>query len=158
MKKLFFTAVALLLTVLSVNAQVKIESPHPDLDIKITRCAYASGTVVVDMVITNFGNDDEIKVEDYSISMYDDEGNSYNKNNSKILFGFPNIGLKSGNHPYGFSGVFPQDIPLKFRIQFGSISANASKFSLVKIGLKSNGVLALRNEKPLVIRNLEWEK
>ena len=49
------------------------------MDIKITRCAYASETVVVDMVITNFGAEEGMFDNgSYSreyITAYDDEGN-----------------------------------------------------------------------------------
>ncbi len=154
MKKLFLAVVAVLVTAFSANAQVKIQSPHPDLDIKITRCAYASGTVVIDMVITNFGIEEQVYTSRSQVVMYDDEGNSYSDQNSKIEFGFPNKGL-SWNGTF----IFPQDIPLKFRIQMGSISANASKFALMKFGIKSEkGAMGLTYDKPLQFRNLEWVK
>ncbi len=154
MKKFLLAAVAVLVTAFSANAQVKIESPHPDLNIKITRCAYASGTVVIDMVVTNSGVEDTIEILASQLAMYDDEGNSYSRDNSKIEFGFPNKGLSNGGN-----FTFPQDIPLKFRIQMGSISADASKFSLMKVGLRSKkGAMSLSFDKPLIFRNLEWEK
>ncbi len=158
MKKLLLATIALFVIALSANAQVKIESPHPDLSVKITRCAYASGTVVIDMVITNYGMDEDLLFQSglihaRYISMYDDEGNSYNSDNSDMYFGFPNkgLGLSAG-------GVFPQDVPLKFRFQFSNISPNASKFTLVKIGISSRGAMGLSVDRPLVIRNLEWLK
>ncbi len=153
MKKLFLAAVAVMMTAFSVNAQVRIQSPHPDLDFKITRCANANGTVIVDVVITNFGMDEDIRLEEWWIKMYDDEGNSYDNNNSKIRFGFPN---KEMVWRGGFT--FPQDIPLKFRFQFGDISSRASTLSLIKIGMSSNGAMSLSEDKPLLIRNLEWAK
>ncbi len=160
MKKLFLTAIAVVLAVFSANAQVKIESPHPDLDIKITRCAYASGTVVVDMVITNFGAEEQITIGNahYSdhphIEAYDDEGNFYAKWVSDIKVGVPNVGLRSGN--YGLT--LPQDIPLKFRVEFSGISDYANKFALVKIPMMSRGAMSLSDKKPVIIRNIEWEK
>ncbi len=160
MKKIHLAVIAIIMTVFSANAQVKIESPHPDLDVKITRCAYTSGTVIIDLVITNFGIEDEIcfmtvKPGNHSATfMYDDEGNSYSANDTEILFGTPNKQLKGG----WVRNSFPQDIPIKYRVQFDGINSNASKFTLVKIGLSSNGPLSLNVDKPLIIRNLEWVK
>ncbi len=153
MKRILLATITTLVVALSANAQVKIQSPHPDLDVKITRCANANGTVVVDMVITNFGIDEEIRLEESWIKMYDDEGNSYDNENSKIRFGFPNKEIV-----WRGKFAFPQDIPLKFRIQFGDISNHASSFSLIKMGISSNGAMGLSEDKPLLIRNLEWVK
>ncbi|MFR9651527.1 MAG: hypothetical protein SNG35_05840 [Rikenellaceae bacterium] len=138
------------------SAQVKIESPHPDFDLKITRCAYSSGTVVIDMLVTNFGADDELRLNYGDVFAFDDEGNSYDGSNMKILCGVPNKALASGWSAQ--DQKIPQDIPLKYRVQLEGISANASKFSLLSIGFFSNSALSLKSEKPVKIRNLEWAK
>lgn len=156
MKKLFLAVAALMVTVFSAEAQVRLESPHPDFEVKITRCAYASGTVIIDMVMTNYGNEDAIKLGDRDIFAYDDEGNSYNVDNMKILYGPPNKPLEASR--YGIEFRLPQDIPLKYRVQLEGVSTNASRFSLLTLGFTSNGILALSHEKPLKIRNLEWAK
>ncbi len=159
MKKLFLVAVAALISVFSANAQVKIESPHPDLDIKITRCAYANGTVIVDMVITNFGNDEKLRLGCNEVLAYDDEGNMYDghlrsQTNTKVT-----MGLMSVKSLYTHSeALYPQDIPLKFRLQLENISSNASKFALLSMGFTSNGTMGLNGEKPIKVRNLEWVK
>lgn len=156
MKKLLLAAVAVMMTVLSANAQVKIESPHPDLDVKVTRCAYASGTVVIDMLITNFGAEEKVafRGSDYDSTAYDDEGNQYNKINSKISIGLASQTLSNKMVIL----PLPQDIPLKFRMQITNVSEAATKFPLVKICTSSKGALDLNVEKPIVIRNLEWVK
>ncbi len=158
MKKLLLAAVAALITAFSANAQVKIESPHPDLDVKITRCAYASGAVVIDMVVTNFGSDEEIRFHGTSspsaAAAYDDDGNVYKYGgNTHISLGLISEGL-------GFSPtiILPQDIPLKFRVQLEHIQTNATKFILLKIPVESDGAMDLSFERPIVIRNLEWVK
>ncbi len=157
MKKLLLAAVAALITAFSANAQVKIESPHPDLDVKITRCAYASGAVVIDMVVTNFGSDEEIRFHGTSspsaAAAYDDDGNVYKYGNTDISLGLVSEGL-------GFSPriVLPQDIPLKFRVQVTKIHNNATKFALLKIPVNSDGAMDLSDERPIFIRNLEWVK
>ncbi len=156
MKKLFLAAVAVMMTAFSVNAQVKVESPHPDLDIKVTRCAYASGTVVVDMVITNFGQEETIGFfgSYNNATAYDDDGNQYTSSNSKISTGLLSIGLRDGQTDV----TFPQDIPMKFRIEIQKVNTNATKFSLLKIPVQSRGTMALNRDKPIQIRNLEWAK
>ncbi|MFR9540011.1 MAG: hypothetical protein SNI49_07620 [Rikenellaceae bacterium] len=156
MKKLLLAAVAVLVTTFSANAQVKIESPHPDLDIKITRCAYASGTVVIDMVLTNFGADTNFDARGSFVSAYDDEGNAYTNDNMKIK-----LGLTSQPMAGSKNFVLPQDVPLKFRLQLEGISANASKFALVKFPPHYGGSdnnMGLDTKKPIAIRNLEWVK
>lgn len=153
MRKLLFTLLTLCFASFGAMAQVRVESPHPDLEVKITRCAYATGTVVIDMLITNFGAEERICFNQNQISAYDDEGNLYNINNSKIILGVTNMGLSTRPEV-----VFPQDIPLRFRVQLDKISANASKFSLLKFGMESRGAMALKYDKPTQIRNLEWVK
>lgn len=157
MKRLFFIIMATFAISLSANAQVKIETPHPDLGVKISRCAYANGTVVIDMVITNFGQDEMVQFYTSStvayLTAYDDEGNMYTPQNSKMQLGIISQGLK------GFSEfVLPSEVPLKFRVELQNISTKATKLSLIKMPIESNGAMALKMQKPLVIKNLEWVK
>lgn len=159
MKKIFLAAIVALITVFGANAQVKIQSPHPDLDVKVTRCAYASGTVVIDMVITNFGTEEKISFlgssSNAATTAYDDEGNQYTQNNSKISVGLVSQGLTT----YCQDIILPQDVPLKFRMQITKVSDVATKFPIVKLVAESSrGVMGLSRDKPIVIRNLEWVK
>ncbi len=160
MKKIKLAIVAIMMVVFSASAQVKIESPHPDFGVKVTRCVNTSGTVIIDMVITNYGVDEEVRFMDVkpgnhsATFAYDDEGYSYSANDTEILFGTPNKPLRGG----WVKETFPQDIPIKYRVQFSGINANASKFTMVKIGISSGGPLSLDVDKPLIIRNLEWAK
>lgn len=155
MKKLLLLVVAVAATIFSANAQVKIESPHPDLDIQITRCAYASGTVVIDMVITNYGSDQTFTFQGAGrnatlTTAYDDEGNQYTGSNSRIQVGLTSQGLSS----YLSHCDLPQDVPMKFRVQIEKVNNQAAMFKLLKIGFYQK----VGDSKPIVIRNLEWTK
>lgn len=162
MKKILLAVVAVMMTALSVNAQVKIESPHPDLDVKIKRCTYASGTVIIDMLITNFGPDATVVFTNTSTSnrgvvvAYDDEGGAYSYDgNDELKMGISSGGLK---RVFNNKFSFPQDIPLKLRVQFPKIDANASKFTMLKIPVESSGEMSISRGSAIVIRNLEWVK
>lgn len=161
MKKILLSAIAVFCAVISANAQVKIETPHPDLDIQLKRCAYASGTVVIDLVITNYGIEEKISFcnsaytnKSDTIMAYDDEGNIYSRSVSDISIGVTNEGLSNRTTEV----IMPQDIPIKFRIQLTKISAEASKLALLKLPLISKGAMALSADKPVQFRNLEWVK
>ncbi len=153
MKRLFLVAAAVIFATLSVSAQIKIQSPHPDLEVEITRCSGANGTVIIDMVITNFGREENINFNSRNINIYDDEGNAYNTENARILFGLTGSGMET-NKTY----TFPQDLPLKFRLQIDDVSPRASKLTLLKVGMSSNGLLSLVTRRPLTIHNVEWDK
>ncbi|MFR9652031.1 MAG: hypothetical protein SNG35_08425 [Rikenellaceae bacterium] len=156
MKKLILAIVAVVVTTLSVDAQVLIESPHPDLDVKITRCSYASGTVVIDMVLTNYGDETSFDSRGSAVQIYDDEGNAYTSSNTKILLGLTSLGLGTSKQI-----ILPQDIPLKFRLQIEGISPKASKFTLVKFPPHYGGsenIMGFDRSKAIMIRNLEWSK
>ncbi|MFR9540012.1 MAG: hypothetical protein SNI49_07625 [Rikenellaceae bacterium] len=158
MKRLFSAAVAILITVFSANAQVKIVSPHPDLEVKVTRCACANGTLIIDLLITNYGETEDINICANDVKLYDDEGNQYNSQSNKILMGFPNQGLHTKENCVGPSYELPQDVPLKYRFQIDGVKSSASKIVLFSAGFHSREALSLDSKKPLQIRNLEWVK
>lgn len=152
MKKLFLAVVAVVMTALSVNAQVKIESPHPDLNIKITRCACANGIVVVDMLLTNYGADVKTDPRDIYMEAYDDEGNAYNSKNAKFKCGLASGSLNNVDF------ALPQDVPLKFRMQIEGVSTNATKLTLLRFPLfySNKNSMGIGKDNPIIIRNLEW--
>jgi len=151
MKKILLFSIMAIMSVM-VSAQIKVESPHPDLNIQVRRAVESSGTVVVDMVITNFGKEEPIKfcLGNLTESVaYDDEGNEY----KSMLMGNPNrqLGL--------FQEItFPQDVPIKVRLQIDEVDAYATKFSIIKIVAESYKAMNLSKKKPIVIRNLEFVK
>lgn len=154
MKKIFLIAFVVLVSVFNANAQVRIESPHPDLDVKITKCTSVSGNVLVDMIITNYGAEEEITFAAYShgnSAAYDDDGNIYESNEFRCKIGSGKL--------YSYARtIFPTDIPLKVSMQINGISSNATKLLLIKLEVNSNGSMSLNNKKPIVIRNIEWVK
>ena len=158
MKQLFITIMAMFAVAICANAQVKIQSPHPDLNIRVTRCSYASNMVVIDVVVTNLGAEDTICFWTGSCIAYDDEGNSYegdrNGSVSKIIHETPSNRLSAMDNEV----TFPQDIPIKYRFQIKNISTNATKISLLKLGVTSRGALSLKWGEPIQIRNLELVK
>lgn len=58
MKKVFFLALGLVIA-LSVNAQVKVISPHPDVKVKFLRCIESGGTAVIEFTVNNLSNQDQ---------------------------------------------------------------------------------------------------
>ncbi len=156
MKKFLLLIVVAMAAIFNTNAQIKVESPHPDLDIQVKRCANSSGTVVIDMIITNFGQEETLRFYGSSSggTAYDDDGNQYTSSNSRISLGLLSIGLDP-DRPYV---TLPQDIPMKFRIEVQKVKPNATKFMLLKIPVESSGAMALKKEKPIQFRNVEWAK
>ncbi len=157
MKRVVFSVLAILMAVVSANAQVKIESPHPDLDIQVKRCAMASGTVVIDLMVTNYGEEEIVtflgSYNDRSTA-YDDEGNKYANEESSIKVWFSGESLTNRYHRV----VLPSEVPIKARIQIDKVSPQASKLLLLKLGVESKGAMALNVSKPIQIRNLQWSK
>jgi len=155
MKNLFIVVIALLMSI-GVNAQHKITSPHPDLSIKVSRCVEANGTVILDLMITNLGNEEEIRFWGNATSpgtiAYDDEGNIYD---STISVGSPSKSL-SGNRTYI---VFPTDVPIKFRIQIDKVDPNATKIAVLKLKTSSSGAMGLDQNKHVIqLQNIEFER
>ncbi len=157
MKRVVFSVLAILMAVVSANAQVKIESPHPDLDIQVKRCAMASGTVVIDLMVTNYVEEEIVtflgSYNDRSTA-YDDEGNKYANEESSIKVWFSGESLTNRYHRV----VLPSEVPIKARIQIDKVSPQASKLLLLKLGVESKGAMALNVSKPIQIRNLQWSK
>lgn len=157
MKRVVFSVLAILMAVMSASAQVKIESPHPDLDIQVKRCAMASGTVVIDLLVTNYGDEEVVTfLGSYNnrSTAYDDEGNKYANEESSIKVWFSGESLTFRHH----NVVLPREVPIKARIQVDKVSPQASKFLLLKFGVESKGAMALNVSKPIQIRNLQWSK
>ena len=108
------------------------------------------------MLITNMGK--ECSATFYTddrenrTAAYDDEGNSYLSHaNAKFKMGLQSVALSSPA-----TITFPQDIPLKVRLQIEKIDPKATKMSLIKILMRSED-LGLR-DKFIQIRNLEFER
>lgn len=131
MKRILFLAFGLVIA-LSVNAQVKVVSPHPDIKVKFLRCIESSGTAVIEFTVNNLSNQDkEFNLSSccgYSTS-YDDEGNLYEDANIQI----------SDRIGPAISIVFPSNIPVKCKLHIEKISQYATEFSKATLGLLLRG-------------------
>ena len=91
-KVLFLLMVMIAFGFQSVHAQdtpIKIVTGHPDLKVKVKRCAASGKTIILDLVFSNEGARD---VESFALlgspawnrgEAYDDEGNIYNEPNGE---------------------------------------------------------------------------
>ena len=122
----------MLLTALSVNAQVKVVSPHPDVKVKFLRCIESGGTAVIEFTVNNLSNQDQeftiLGYNNYSTA-YDDEGNLYEDANIQI----------SDRIGPAISIVFPSNIPVKCKLHIEKISQYATEFSKATLGLLLRG-------------------
>lgn len=160
MKKLFFIAIIMIIAA-QMNAQVRVSSPHPKLEIKLKRAVEASGTLVIDLVLTNYDNDAKIWLcgsnGGYGQAIAnDDEGNqySYESNFGKILLGYPSK-LYDGNIYLSLI----KEIPVKYVVQIESVDKNATKMLKIRIPVgHESGGLGMDRGKFIEISNLEFEK
>ena len=127
MKKVLFLILGLVIT-LSINAQVKIVSPHPDIKVKFLRCIESGGTAVLEFTINNISDQDQkFTISGYSnySTSYDDEGNVYRGGNIQI----------SDQNYHAVSIVFPSNIPVKCRQHIEKVSQYSTEFSKATVGI-----------------------
>ena len=108
--------------VFHLNAQVIGECSDPNLEIKILRCTKTADKCIIDGVIQNTGHKDISWFVgggiSYNTALYDDMGN---KNVvSKAWIGDMNY--------KAYEGMFPSQIPMKFRLEVEGVSEIATKF------------------------------
>jgi len=151
--------ISLIFVAICSNAQHKIQTPHPDLDVKLKRAVEANGILVIDLLITNYGSRDEnITFEGssmyYTTSIaFDDEGNQY-KGGSSISY---SVGGEEVYH--GTTNVvLSPEVPVKFRVQIEKVDPYAKAITQLKICCYSRGSMGLERERPIVIKNLEFTK
>lgn len=126
----------------------KVVTNHPDLKIKIKRCEVSGKTCVIDLIVTNYGNDTEIRFYSKGVSnvtkAFDDEGNQY-----RIAIGI------SGYTPdyYSASSVFPTEVPLKCRLQIEGIPASATMIKRIYLHLDCEQ-MSLNGDKPVLFYNI----
>lgn len=120
----------------------KIVSPHPDLDIKFKRCAASASTVVIDLVMTWYGDDAQIRLggkgSNKNITMaYDDQGKQYDCYSL-------GVSIAGGNFEYsmGATELFPMEVPMKVRIQIENVSESVQVFKriLIKAGHQNDPI------------------
>lgn len=122
MKKIALLLAALA-TALGSPAQVRVESPHPDLGFSVKRCmAYGRNSVVLDVVVTNYTDEDQRLYwasDDTSVA-YDDEGDAH---------------VVRIDDPDDITAVFPPEVPVRVRFRIDGVSRYATSLPAVRIGI-----------------------
>lgn len=136
-KKFSFVAIlfALLMVTANVAAQtnpIKIITQHPDLSVKVKRCAASGNIVIIDLTVTNLStNDIEIRLcSGWSRSTaYDDEGNIYNGNNL--------MGKVANQTEYGYHDFCNRklisNVPTKVSIRITGVPTSAQMIALLEL-------------------------
>lgn len=101
----------------------QIVSPHPDLNVQITRCKGTGSTVLIDFLLTFEGDDKQINFNNNTIA-FDDLGNQYRA--SDIWGGNENVNRYA-------STLLPSDVPIKCRMQIDNVKSNATLFKRINI-------------------------
>lgn len=110
----------------------KIVSPHPDIEIQFKRCIISGSTVILDMIITNYGKDATIQLGGSSYTqVYDDMGNQYDKTS---------VSIADGEMRDWQSALFPTEVPLKFRMQISDVNPEASMFKRINLNIYSKTI------------------
>lgn len=121
----------------------QIVSPHPDLDIQVTRCITAGNTIIMDFILTNHTVDTRIDFNSNSTIAFDNLGNQYTK-----------IGVSAGGEGQWKTKILcPTDVPIKGRMQLEGIRQDATLFKRINIVGYCN-VLNMDADHPIQIYNL----
>lgn len=109
-------------------AGFKIVSPHPDLDIQFKRCAASASTVVIDLVMTWYGDDRKLTIGRNGVysesTAFDDQGNQYDNGKNQNI----TANIANGEFSSEPRALFPSDVPLKVRIQITDVKRDANTF------------------------------
>ena len=156
MKKVLLFLVAMFtfgLQNISAQDGIKIVTNHPDLKIKVKRCAASGKTVILDLVLNNVGVND---VEDVLVNggsngseAYDDEGNIYQSGALKVRVA-NRTEYDSGNTGY-FS--IPAGVPMKLSVSIEGVPQSAESIARLKLIFHSSA-WNLDRDKPVRINNI----
>ena len=130
------------------DAPLKIVTNHPDLKIKVKRCAASGKSVYLELLLNNVGtNDVEAQARSWKSIAYDNEGNIYEEGNIKVKV--------ANKADYGFySGMFdiPVGVPMKLSILIEGVTTAAETLSRFKLhldcskwGLSENKLIVFSN-------------
>lgn len=115
----------------------KIVSPHPDLSIEFKRCAASASTVVIDLVMTWYGDDAKIYLGGggsgngkNATLAYDDNGKQYDYNKIPISIGGGNWSV------YSESSLFPTEVPIKVQLEVHNVSESVQMFKRLQIYMR----------------------
>ena len=114
----------------------QIVSPHPDLEIQFKRCAASASTVVIDLVMTWYGDDAKIYLGGEgngknATMAYDDKGKHYTYRQIPISVGGGSWSI------YGYDAtLFPTDVPIKVRLEIQNVSESVQEFKRLHIYMR----------------------
>lgn len=134
------------------GAGFQIVSPHPDLDIQFKRCAASASTVIIDLIMTNYGDDATFYLggsggDKNTTLAYDDNGKQYNYRYIATSIGSGDFDI------YSSAALFPTDVPIKVRIKISDVSGSAESFKRIHINMRGiNDPIILYNV-PITRRN-----
>ena len=162
MKKILFVLMAMLVfglqNVSAQDAPLKIITGHPDLKVKINRCAASGKTIIIDLVVTNTGARD---VEKFALlgspawdrgEAYDDEGNIYNEaGGGRILLKVTN---GTSYEPYTRGFRLLSNIPMRISVRIENFSTTASQIAFLKLGVDCEELGLGDHNKSITFRNI----
>ena len=166
MKKILLTLMAIfafgLQNVCAQDAPLKIVTNHPDLSIKVKRCAASGKTLVIDLIASNTGSDDvnEFFIHPAYCVAYDDEGNIYDGNSHAI-------GAKIANQQqYTYQNNAFADttiktkllpgVPCKISLILNNFSIESSSIALLQVGImcRQLNLDGYKEEQRVKLRNI----
>lgn len=133
----------------SLGSPIKIVNVHPDLKVRVTRCAASGRTLTIDLVFTNASTEDiDIFVSGgyYDSSAYDTNGNMYTKDALEVK--------AASDARYNSYTKRPliAGVPTKVSVEIRGVPAIAEAIAVLNLILRSQ-VLGI-NSKGLQIRNI----
>lgn len=127
-------------------AGLKIVTNHPDLEIKLKRCQVNGKTCVIDLLMTNYGNDTTATFYTSDGSKaFDDEGNIYRI----YRMGFGGTISVWDSHTVNLLC----DTPVRCRIEIEGVSSSATLWKRILL-IARCGLLGLDDNKPIMFYNI----
>ncbi len=134
------------------DAPLKIVTNHPDLKIKVKRCAASGKTVILDLVLNNIGVND---VEDVHVNggwfgseAYDDEGNIYQGDALKVK-----VANRTDYDADTGSFNIPAGVPIRLSVSIDGVPQSAESIARLKLNFHSSA-WNLDSDKPVRINNI----
>lgn len=146
--KRFCLCMFLSLVSLGLYAQIKIESPTRDIEVRMRGCAADGDNVLVECLLTNIGQKDIPELflagTAFPCVAYDDEGTSYKVTEGAV--GGERIAYLGGPVK---SCALPMGVPVKCRLLVEQVNPVAASFALIEVQLYIGGEL-----KKMKLRNI----
>lgn len=127
-----FSFMCLVFTAYAQDEPLRIETGHPDLLVKVTRCQASGDRLVMDLLVKNLCCETRLTFgggncfEYGGSTAFDDEGNKYTGMDFMVNWGKEQPGHIAKT-------ILPENVPLKFRVTVTGLDKNA--VSLTKVNL-----------------------